>query len=82
MILNRITDQEDRLWPFLIFLARKRQHHFPTKSASLPRAILRASLPGMFFPASLLQRFIASLASRRDLCRPCDLGRSCPALRL
>jgi len=27
------------------FLARKRQHHFPTQSASLPQIILRASLP-------------------------------------
>ena len=26
-------------------LARKRQHHFPTQSASLPRMFLRASLP-------------------------------------
>jgi len=30
---------------FALFLARKRQHHFPTKSASLPRMLLRASLP-------------------------------------
>ena len=32
---------------------RASEHHFPTKSASLPRMFFRASLPGMIFPASL-----------------------------
>jgi len=35
--VRRLTDS--------CLLARKRQHHFPTQSASLPRMILRASLP-------------------------------------
>ena len=57
---KRIPESSDSASPsrqrlFDLFLARKRQHHFLTKSASLPRMFLRASLPGMFLPASLLQ---------------------------
>jgi hypothetical protein len=56
MISNQITDQKLNHRLFLFFLAHKRQHHFPTKSASLPRMVFRASLPAQqhhFFKGSL-----------------------------
>jgi len=54
MLLSELHPAAGGIASNLFILPRASAHHFPTKSASLPRMFFRASLPGMLFPASLL----------------------------